>query len=136
MGTGLISTVAGGGRAYLRDGQPAVDAVVCCPSGLVFDHSGDLYIADGEDIFKVTTSTGIMTAVAGRDWFYYSGDGGPATDATLDWAYGLCLDRDGNLYVADFYNNRVRRVRFGASAIGGNSETGTNTGNSARRDSQ
>ena len=109
---GVITTVAGDGtEGYGGDGGPAVDAQLNYPYGLALDGAGNLYIADRSNyrIRKVNTA-GVITTVAGDGTRGYGGDGGPAVDAQLNTPYGLALDGAGNLYIADLFNNRIRKV--------------------------
>jgi uncharacterized protein (TIGR03437 family) len=112
---GIISTVAGNGSpGYTGDGGPATSAELFANgsvSGLAVDDAGNLYISDGENhaVRKVDT-TGTITTVAGTGAPGFSGDGGPANKALLDFPAGIALDNAGNLYIADSSNNRVRRV--------------------------
>jgi uncharacterized protein (TIGR03437 family) len=81
------------------------------PMGLRFDAAGNLYIADtGANVIRRMTPTGIVTTVAGNGAAGFSGDGGPATAASLNGPEGMALDRAGNLYIADTFNHRVRVV--------------------------
>jgi uncharacterized protein (TIGR03437 family) len=116
---GIITTVAGNGRAgYSGDGGPATSAKLNGPTGVAFDGSGNMYIADSSNsvVREVFAATGIITTVAGNGSFGYSGDGGPATSAQLDGAWGVAVDDDGNIYIADLVNDRIRRVS-GAGTI-------------------
>ena len=106
---GIISTVAGGGNSGLGDGWPARGAMLLNPTSVTFDSVGDLYIADGTRIRKVTASTGIINTVAGGGDSGL-GDGGPATSAQLIGAMGLAIDTTGGLYTADSQNQRIRKV--------------------------
>src|ERR1039458_9172124 len=97
----IITTVAGNGTViYAGDGGAATNAGLRSPSGVVFDASGNMYIADTSNnpIRKVDTN-GIITTVAGGG---AGGDGGAATNASLSGPYGLAFDATGNLYIADF----------------------------------
>lgn len=115
--SGIIHAFAGTGavepfRPYSGDGQPAVQAPSMRPYNLATDAAGNVYIVDSfnDRIRKVDTS-GIITTFAGNGRFGFSGDGGPAIDAKLNiFSGGLTLDRQGNLYIADDGNNRVRKV--------------------------
>ncbi len=110
--TGNISTVAGTGvQGFSGDNGPATSAQFNWPSGVAVDASGNLYIADGNNrIRKVDAATGIITTVAGTGTGGFSGDGGPATSAQLHYPRSVALDASGNLYIADWLNNRVRKV--------------------------
>jgi hypothetical protein len=129
--TGVITTVAGTGvRGYSGDGGPAVDAQLDEPSGIVVDAAGNLYIADGTTfsrnrIRRVDAATGVITTVAGNGSHGYSGDGGPATSAQFHSLGGMALDRAGNLYIADNYNNRIRMVSAKTGMITTVAGTGT-----------
>jgi hypothetical protein len=106
---GTISTVAGGGNAGLGDGGPARGAILYTPTSVTLDSVGDLYIADGTRIRKVTASTGIIETVAGGGSSGL-GDEGPATSAQLNGAMGLAIDSERNLYTADSQDHRIRKV--------------------------
>jgi sugar lactone lactonase YvrE len=109
---GKISTLAGTGVAgFSGDGGPAARAQLDTPSGVAVDEAGNVYIADTNNnrIRKVFPS-GVIVTIAGTGRFGYSGDGGPATSARLAFPTGIALDADGNLYVADYLNRRVRRL--------------------------
>ena len=88
---------------------------------MALDAAGNLYIADGGDgeVRKVNASTGLITTVAGsgRLGSGYSGDGGPATSAQLTVAYGVTVDAAGNLYIADSWNQRIRKVTASTGVI-------------------
>ncbi|MEK6195202.1 MAG: NHL repeat-containing protein, partial [Deltaproteobacteria bacterium] len=129
---GIITTVAGGGRDS-GDGIPATDARLSFPTGSVVDATGNLYISDGNRIRKVNTD-GIITTAAGKGPAGYNGDGIPATDALLNNADGITMDAAGNLYIADCYNHRVRKVDTNGiiTTVAGNGTSGfTGDGGSA-----
>jgi uncharacterized repeat protein (TIGR01451 family) len=110
--TGIISTVAGNGATGISgDGGPATAAHVSIPCGIHKDASGNLYFSDANNarIRKVSTS-GIITTIAGQASGGSAGDGGPASAAWLNWPHGLCSDAAGNLYIADRWNNSVRKI--------------------------
>jgi len=112
-GTGIIATVAGNGVAGDGgDGGPATAAQLDYPAGITIDGGGNLYIADSSNnrIREVDNATGIITTVAGDGTWGDGGDGGPATAAEIDTPKDVALDGDGNLYIADNYNDRIRRV--------------------------
>jgi RHS repeat-associated protein len=108
---GIITTIAGNGTSgYSGDGGPAIQAQVSAPWGVAVDAAGNLYIVDGGCIRKVDTN-GIITTVAGVGTTDgYSGDGGPATQALLNFPQDVAIDAQGNLYIADSNNLRIRKV--------------------------
>jgi hypothetical protein len=108
----VISTVAGNGTAgYSGDGGPATAARLDYPGGVAVDGAGDLFIADsGNYRVRKVDAGGVITTVAGDGTPGYSGDGGPATAAQLSAVAGLAFDGSGNLFIADYSNDRVREV--------------------------
>ena len=109
---GVITTVAGSGEPGVGgDGGPATEAQLGFVSGLAVDDSGNLYIADFEHHrVRRVDAEGMISTVAGDGRGGYNGDGIPATEAHLLHPRGLAVDRSGNLYIADAFNHRVRRV--------------------------
>ncbi len=110
--SGIITTVAGTGSAgYSGDNGPATEAQFNYPTDVAFDASGNMYIADRYNhvIRKVDTS-GIITTVAGTGSDGYSGDNGPATEAKFFWPSDVAFDASGNMYIADAYNEVIRKV--------------------------
>jgi len=127
LSNGLITTVAGGGGAYLGDGGPATSAQLNAPYGVAVDSAGNLYIADFFDQRVRKVSNGVITTIAGNGTHGAGGDGGPATSAQLSYPTGVAVDSAGNLYIADSSNYRVRKVANGVIttvAGGGNSDPG------------
>jgi hypothetical protein len=121
---GIITTVAGNGyNAGSGDGGAATNAGLCYPAGVAVDACGNLFIADWLDqrIRKVSTN-GIITTVAGNGTYYYSGDGGAATNAGLSFPSGVAVDANGNLFIADNGNNVIRKVSANGiiSTVAGN----------------
>ena len=108
-GSYTINTIAG--SAWVGDGGPATSALLLQAEGIVSDAAGNLYIADAADHrVRRVDSSGTITTVAGTGSPGFSGDGGPASQAQLNSPYGLALDAQGSLYVADLGNARVRRI--------------------------
>jgi len=109
---GLISTVTGNGTgAYAGDGGVATRASLDEPTRMSLDAAGNLYFADsGNQCVRKVSTNGIITTVAGKSTHGFSGDGGAATNACLEWPAGVALDAAHNLYIADNFNNRIRRV--------------------------
>jgi sugar lactone lactonase YvrE/flagellar hook assembly protein FlgD len=115
-----ITTVVGNcTNGYTGDGGPASLATLWVPDDIAFDSAGNYYIADPGSctIRKVTIATGIINTVAGNGTPDYTGDGGPATLATLDYPSGVALDPENNIYIADYYNNAIREVFAATGAI-------------------
>ena len=112
-GNGIITTVAGiGSVGRSGDGGPAALATLYNPRTVAVDTSRNIYIADSGNnrIRMVTKTTGIITTIAGTGAPGYSGDGGKATLATLNYPYSVVVDTSGNIFIADTYNHRIRVV--------------------------
>jgi sugar lactone lactonase YvrE len=109
---GIITTVAGNGAyGYSGDGGAATNASLAGPASMVFDASGNLFIADlGNNVVRELDTNGIITTVAGNSIWNYAGDGGPATNASLAFPAGVAFDAAGDLLIADEFNNRIRKV--------------------------
>ncbi|MEU4040021.1 NHL repeat-containing protein [Streptomyces collinus] len=109
---GTITTVVGEGpRGYSGDGGPASAATLNLPESVALDDAGNLYIADrGNHRVRKVAPDGTINTVAGTGTGGYSGDGGPAFAAQLNDPTGVTVGKDGNLYIADFFNHRVRKV--------------------------
>ncbi len=109
---GIITTYAGDGiGGFSGDKGPATAAGLSNPAGLAFDTAGTLYISDMFNLrVRKVTKDGIITTLTGKGQPGSYGDGGPATLALLDKPYGLATDHAGNVYVADYFNNRVRKI--------------------------
>ena len=127
---GIITTVAGRGNAgSTGDGGLAVQARIKNPKSVAI-HSGDLYLAGLDNkVRRVDLDTGIISSYAGTGIAGYSGDGGPATAATLNVPQRLQVDSLGNVYVADTGNSAVRRIDGGTgliSTVAGNGVRGFN----------
>jgi sugar lactone lactonase YvrE len=116
---GTITTVAGSGsRGYTGNNGPALSAAFLSPNGVAVDSSGNIYIADSYNnvVREVTSSTGNIATIAGNGYGAgeyiggFSGDGGPATSAELDYPQAVAVDSSGNVFIADRYNSRIREV--------------------------
>ena|GEM_PF-6706544 len=110
--TGLISTFAGTGvKGFSGDNGPAVQAQLYSPNGLTFDGNGNLLVADQDaQVVRKISPGGIITTIAGTGEVGYSGDNGPATQAKLSIPTDVRVDAQGNIYIADSWNNLVRKV--------------------------
>ena len=112
--TGIITTVAGNGTSgFSGDNGPATVAELSEPAAVKLDSQGNIYISDLNNmrIRKVNAATGIITTIAGSSSTGgFGGDGGPATAALLYGVQDICFDKRGNLYLADDYNHRVRKI--------------------------
>ncbi len=114
-----IRTVVGTGEAgYTGDGGPATEATLREPFMCCFDSAGNLFFCEARNhvVRRVDAVTGIVTTMAGTGEQGYTGDGGPATEATLYEPYSLEVDTDGSIYIVDRLNAAVRRVD-GATGI-------------------
>ncbi len=110
---GKIQTVVGTGEeGYSGDGGPALEATIGEAYGCSFDINGNLYICDGRThtIRRIDKFTQVITTVAGTGEAGYSGDGGPATEATMDNIYSLTVDANGDIYIVDRFNAAVRKI--------------------------
>lgn len=126
---GVITTIAGTGTpGFNGDNRPAISAALNYPSGIAVDRAGNIFITDQDNnrVRKIDTN-GTITTVAGSGNHGFSGDGGPATNASMDGPSAVAVDAAGNLYIADTFNDRVRTVdaRTGLiSTIAGNGQHG------------
>jgi hypothetical protein len=133
---GIISTIAGTGfgagtvsctPCYSGDGGQATAAKLNNPTIITIDAIGNLYIADYANYrIRMVNTAGIISTIAGNGTAGYSGDGGQATNAELNASIDVVFDIAGNLYIADFYNYRVRKVTTTGiiSTIAGNGTLG------------
>jgi trimeric autotransporter adhesin len=127
VATGVITTVAGNGTAgSAGDGSVATAAQLNQPFAVAIDGAGNIYIADRNNnkIRMVTLSSGNIATVAGTGVAGYLGDGTPATTARINDPTGVAVDAEGNFFIADFGNHRVRKV----AASNGNITTLAGTG--------
>ena len=127
---GVITTVAGTGiSGFSGDGGPAATAALSFPTGIAIDAAGSLLIAaQGNSRIRKVDSSGIITTIAGNGVFGYSGDGGPATQATLYGPWGITLDALGNIYFSDIGNQRIRKIDTSGiiTTVAGNGTAGYN----------
>ncbi len=110
---GRISTVAGSGKnGYAGDGGPATRALLNEPYEIKFDAEGSMYFVEMQNnlIRKVDKSSGAISTIAGTGKPGFSGDGGPAREATFNKPHSIALDGQGALFICDIGNHRVRRV--------------------------
>jgi len=109
---GIITTVAGTNRrGYGGDGGPAALAVLSSPAGIAVGFGDSVYVADtGNNRVRRIAADGTISTVAGTGEANYAGDGGVASQAVLNSPEGLAVDAEGNLYVTDTFNDRVRKI--------------------------
>jgi len=125
---GIVTTVAGtGANGFSGDNGPATAAAMNEAAAVAIDPSGNLYVADqlNNRIRKIDGS-GVMTTYAGTGTGGYAGDGGMATDAQLRNPIGVYADSAGNLYIADMFNQAIRKVDVGGhiTTVAGNGTSG------------
>ncbi|MCF8449105.1 MAG: T9SS type A sorting domain-containing protein [Taibaiella sp.] len=112
-GTGIITTIAGNGiGGYSGDGGFATSAELNGPSQVFVDNVGDILIAEQYNhvVRKVEVSTGVITTVAGSGVAGYSGDAGLAVNASLNQPTGLFVDKQNNIYIAEYGNGTIRKI--------------------------
>ena len=113
--TGVISTIAGLGPekpGYSGDNGLAIAASLNNPQGVAVDREGSIYISDNGNHVVRKISGGIISTIAGTGATGYSGDGGPALNATFSTLKGLATDNQNNLYIADAANNVIRMIEI------------------------
>jgi sugar lactone lactonase YvrE len=125
---GIITTVAGIGRSgYAGDGGPGTMALLNSPGGVAVGLGDGVFVADtGNNRVRMVSADGTITTVAGTGEAGYAGDGGAASQAVLNSPQGLAVDAEGNLYVTDTVNDRVREIDLGGviTTIAGNGVQG------------
>ena len=135
-----VSTVAGTGiLGSTGDSGQAVAATVANPAAVAYDATGNLYLADAQNhVIREISKAGIITVVAGTEATEgYSGDNGPATSATLDSPTGVAVDANGNIFIADSHNHRIREVSSGTiTTIAGTGTAGFSGDNGAATSAQ
>ncbi len=129
-----IYLVAGNGTAgFIGDGGPAISAELHGPANIALDGPGNIFIADySNNRIRSVSTTGTITTVAGNGTSGSSGDNGPATSAELNGPTGVAVNNQGNLYIADWSNNRVREVMGSTGdiyTVAGNGTSGSSGDN-------
>ena len=118
--SGIITTVVGTGeRGYEGDGGPATAALLSEPFMCAFDTAGNMYLAEATNhcIRRVNRDSGVIVTIAGTGEQGYSGDGGPATQATFNQPYSLQVDSNGDVYVVDRLNYVIRKIEAATGLI-------------------
>ena len=118
--TGKITVVAGNGtKGYSGDGGPATAAALNEPYEVRFDVNGNMFFVEMKNnlVRRVDARSGIISTIAGTGAAGFSGDGGPATKAKLSRPHSITLDNQGNLYICDIGNHRVRIVNLESGII-------------------
>ena len=118
--TGIINTVVGNGTCgFSGNSGPATAAELNFPQGIAIDPSGNLFIADINNnvIRRVDATTKVITTYAGTGATGSTGDGGPASQATFEFPQGVGTDTNGNLFIVDSGNNKIRMVDVGTQVI-------------------
>lgn len=125
---GIINTIAGiVASGFAGDGGPAEDSAFNTPLGLAVDGSDNLYIADARNhrIRKIDTA-GMISSIAGNGQGHYAGDGAEAVNASLNHPEAVAVDSIGNIYIADTFNHRIRKINLSGviTTIAGNGTPG------------
>lgn len=118
--TGIITTIVGTGvQGYTGDGGQATAAELNAPNDIALDRFGNIFFTQGGGscIRKVTISTGIITTIAGNGTLGSGGDGGLATAAQLNRPSCVLVDTTGNIFIADYWNNKIRQIAFNTGII-------------------
>ena len=132
--SGIITVVAGNGfNGFSGDGGQATAAKLFNPFGIAIDDNGNFYIADCNDLIRKVNTSGIIISIAGdtvgagtNSNSGYGGDGIPAISSKLNLPTGVIFDAEGNLFIGDRSNNRVRKITTSGiiSTIAGNGTGG------------
>jgi sugar lactone lactonase YvrE len=109
--SGIIYTIAGAGAGFSGDGGPATNALLSYPAGMAMDANGNLYFADsGNQRIRKINTAGIIYTIAGTGAQGSAGDGGNALAAQFNFPNDVALDASGNIYIADYSNNKIRKI--------------------------
>jgi len=138
VANGIVTTVAGDGTAgFGGDNGPATSAQLNSPYCVAVNAAGDLFIADTENHRIRKVAGGIITTLAGDGKTDFSGDGGQAVNARLAFPWGVAVDIEDNLYIADSGHNRIRKVSNGViTTVAGNGARGSGGDNGPAIDAQ
>jgi len=136
ISTGLITTIAGNGAfGFSGDNGNATAAKLAAPYGVAVDAAGNIYIADRSNSrIRRVDASGTITTIAGTSSAGYSGDNSAANAAQLSAPTGVALDATGNLYIADYANNVIRKITISTgiiTTVAGNGTQGYNGDNNA-----
>jgi len=118
---GIITTIAGNGEwGFSGDGGPATEATLYSPNSVVVDQAGNIFFTDtskhmsnsdfSNNRIRKVDINGIISTVAGNGPGGFSGDNGPATEASLNGPSGVAVDQAGNIFIADRWNHRIRKI--------------------------
>lgn len=115
LANSTITTVAGSGMLLngqcIFDGDgPALQHSLCAPNGVALDASGNVFVIDSGNVRIREISNGNITTLAGNGKSDFAGENAPASTAIFDHPTGIAVDHNGDVYVADQYNNRIREL--------------------------
>ena len=125
--SGIITTIAGtGGTGYSGDGGLAISAQIYGPTAIAIDASNNILIADlGNNRIRKVNTSGTITTIAGTGTSGFSGDGGNAISAQINFPNAIAVDLSGNIFIADANNKRIRKINT-SGIINTVAGTGTN----------
>lgn len=130
---GVVTTLAGSGNSGFADGT-GINASFYGPHDLTVDTSGNLFVVDSINhrIRKIVISTGVVTTIAGNGVLSYAD--GPGTSASFKFPRGICIDRSGNLFIADTDSHRIRRIIISTGVVSTLAGTALGIGTSGSTD--